>query len=340
MRRPYIVIVSLIVLLSLGWTGYWFWIRSRLVVEIERWTEARRAEGYEITDAGRSIGGFPARLEILVEQPRVSQAPFWTWSTDRLRVFIQPWNLTRIIMDLGFSQTVEWSDTGGPRRLVVTGDRALSSAQFARDGNLLAAALDLTRPILTEAGMGEMRAERAQVHLRANHGESTDRPAGSYGVAVKLENARLPATAATPLGSDIALLSIVSTLPPPLPPIDRRRLADWRDAGGVVDVDRLDLSWGPLEGSANGTLALDREMRPLFSFGTELRGFNQTVDAYANAGLLRPNQASGLKMVLTALAKPDAKGRQTAQLPITGQDGRLYIGPLGVANLPPLFPRD
>lgn len=340
MRRPYIVIATLVVLLSLGWTGYWFWIRDRLGGEIETWVAARRAEGIEIVDAGRHIGGFPLRLEVTVEQPRVSQASLWSWSAPRLRIFIQPWNLTHVIFDLGSSQSVEWTEAGVARKAVLAEDRALASAQFSRDGRLQMAAVDLTKPVVTDSALGDMGAERAQVHLRANHGETPNRPEGSFGLAIQIDKARLPPSTVTPLGPDIAMLKAVATIPPPLPPIDRRKLDAWREAGGVINVDQLDLTWGPLDGNANGTLTLDRQMRPLFSFGTEIRGFNPTVDAYAKAGLLKPNQASGLKMALTTLAKPDAKGRPTAQIPIAAQDGRLFIGPFGVANLLPLFPAD
>lgn len=340
MRRPYIVIIAAVVLLSLGWTGYWFWIRDRIAAEMELWIAARRAEGIEISDTGRRIGGFPMRLEVVVDQPKVSQPALWSWSAPRLQVFIQPWNLTHVIFDLGPAQVFEWTEAGLPRKAALNGERALASAHFSRDGRLQTAAADLTKPVLTDSSFGESRAERAQIHLRANHGETPERAEGSFGFAVQADKMRVPPALMTPLGSEIAALKIVTTLPPPLPPIDRRQLAAWRDAGGVVNVDQLEITWGPLDASANGTLTLDRDMRPLFSFGTSIRGFNPTVDAYTQAGLLKPNQASGLKMALTALAKPDAKGRPTAQIPIAGQDGRLYVGPFGVANLPVLFPAD
>jgi len=338
MRRPYIVITAVVALLALGWTGYWFWIRDRLIAGIEQWQEARRAEGIDVVDAGRSIGGFPMRLEIVVEQPRIARAGMWAWSATRLRVFVQPWNLSHVIVDIGREQTIEWTEAGAARSARLVAERALASTHLSREGQLRSAALDLAAPRLTDNVFGEISAKRAQLHLRANHGETTDRPANSYGLAFQFEDARLPPAADTPLGLDIAALKLVLTLPPPLPPIDRADLDAWRDAGGIINVDRLEVTWGPLDGTANGSIGLDRAMRPLFSFGTEVRGFNATIDAYANAGRLKPNQATGLKLALTALAKPDAKGRPTAQIPIAGQDGRLYVGPLGVANLPPLFP--
>ncbi len=340
MRRPYIVITAVVVLLALGWTGYWFWIRDRLVAGIEQWQEARRAEGIEVSDAGRSIGGFPMRLEIVVEQPRIVRTDLWAWSAGRLRVFVQPWNLSHVIVDVGREQTIEWAEGGTTRIAQLVAERALASAHLSREGKLRTAALDLAAPRLTDSLLGESSAKRAQLHLRANHGEAPDRPEDSYGLALQFDAAKLPPAIESPLGPDMAALKVVLTLPTPLPPISRGELGAWRDAGGIINVDRLEVTWGPLDGSANGSVGLDRALRPLFSFGTEIRGFNPTIDAYAGAGRLKPNQATGLKLALTALAKPDAKGRPTAQIPITGQDGRLYIGPLGVANLSPLFPNE
>jgi hypothetical protein len=342
LRLPYLLILAVVVAGIAGWTGYWFWLKGRVEQGVTDWIDARRAEGYEIADAGRRVGGFPARIEVTVTQPTIARPGAWRWqAAGDVVIHLQPWKLTHAIFDLGPSHQVEWVDGSEMRRAGLTAARALASAIFSRGGRLEQGALDVTKPVLVDSQTGTSSAERAQLHSRANHGESAERPDGSLGLSLRIDNASLPPAANTPLGPALALLQVAATLPPPLPPLARRAdaLEAWRAAGGVINLDRLEVHWGPLDAAGNGTVSLDRELRPLFALATELRGFGPTLDAYAEAGLLKKKEARNAKFALTALAKPDSLGRPAVKLPVTGQDGRLYLGPVGVADLVPVVPR-
>ncbi|WP_162914966.1 DUF2125 domain-containing protein [Desertibaculum subflavum] len=342
LRIPYLVIIAVIVAGIAGWTGYWFWLQGRVEQEVAAWVEARQAEGYEIADAGRRIGGFPARMQVTVAQPTIAKPGHWRWqAAGQVVVYLQPWNLTHVIVNLGPSHQLEWVEGDTVRRAGVTAERALASGIFSGTGRLEQGALDIARPVVVDSATGTSSADRAQLHSRANHGETEQRPDDSLSLALQIDNAALPPAANTPLGNALALLRINATLPPPLPPPSRRAeaLEAWRAAGGVVNLDRFELRWGPLDADGSGTVAIDRELRPLFALATELRGFGPTLDAYAEAGLLKPKLARNAKFALTALAKPDSNGRPTVKLPISAQDGRLYLGPVGVADLAPIVPR-
>ena len=341
LRTPYIVIVALVLAGIAGWTGYWFWLKGRVEQGVAAWIEERRAEGYEIADAGRQIGGFPARMEITVAQPTVARPGAWRWqAAGQVVIHVQPWKLNHVIVNLGPSHQLDWVEGDGVRRAGVTAERALASGVFDH-GRLDQGALDITKAVVVDSLTGTTTADRVQVHSRANHGESEQRPKDSLGLALQVDNAALPPAAVTPLGHALALLRINATLPPPLPPPSRRAdaLDAWREAGGVVNLDRFEVRWGPLDANGNGTVTVDRELRPLFALATDVRGFGPTLDAYADANLMRKRDARNAKMALGALAKPDGQGRPTVQLPVSAQDGRLFLGPIGVADLTPIVPR-
>lgn len=341
-RTPYLVIGALVIAGMAGWTAYWFWLKGRVEQGIFDWVEARRAEGYEIADGGRRVGGFPARLEVTVAQPTVARPGAWRWqAAGDVVIHMQPWKLNHVILDLGKSHQLEWVEGETMRRAGVTAERALASGVFGAGGRLQQGALDITKPAVVDSATGASTAARAQLHSRANHGESEQRPNGSISLALQIDEAALPPAALTPLGSQLALLRVNATLPPPLPPLSRcaETVEVWRAAGGVVNLDRFELRWGPLDATGDGTVTVDRELRPLFALATEVRGFGPALDAYAEAGLLRRKEARNAKFALAALAKPDAQGRATVRLPVSAQDGRLYLGPIGVAELGPIASR-
>ena len=112
-------------------------------------------------------------------------------------------------------------------------------------------------------------------------------------------------------------------------------LAIWRDAGGVLQIQRFAADWGPLAVTAEGTLALDGQMQPLFAGTATVRGYSEAIDALVQARMMAPNQATGAKIALAAMAKPaDDGGPPAAKLPITIQDGFLFVGPLKLAQMP------
>src|SRR6185295_8822537 len=83
-------------------------------------------------------------------------------------------------------------------------------------------------------------------------------------------------------------------------------VAAWRDAGGIIEVNRLALRWGPLDGDGDGTLALDAANRPLAAFTMRIRGYTETVDALTAAGAMKPRDAGTLKIALNLFARQDS----------------------------------
>ena len=56
---------------------------------------------------------------------------------------------------------------------------------------------------------------------------------------------------------------------------------------------------------------------------------------WSQARMMAPNQATGAKIALAAMSKPgDDGGPPAAKLPITIQDGFLFVGPLKLAQMP------
>ena len=123
-------------------------------------------------------------------------------------------------------------------------------------------------------------------------------------------------------------------IPPFLPPA--RALAQWRDAGGVVEVRALSLAWGSLSLKGDGTLTVDQRMRPMGAFTMRVTGYDALIEALVAADAIRARNASLTLTILNLLAKRDDKGARVLTVPVTAQNGKLLLGPAKVLDLAPI----
>ena len=99
--------------------------------------------------------------------------------------------------------------------------------------------------------------------------------------------------------------------------------------------------WGALDLRANGTMALDADMRPLGALTADIRGYEEALEAMAEAGMLRRNILPASRVALNLLAKTDeSDGRKVLTVPLTAQDGALFLGPIKLSDLPAVITPD
>jgi hypothetical protein len=123
---------------------------------------------------------------------------------------------------------------------------------------------------------------------------------------------------------------------PPAAPL-AEAVAAWRDEGGTIQLDRLDLRSGAVAVRADATIALDGEMRLLGAGTASISGFDRAIDELVASGHMAARDAPLAKIGFGALARPDAKtGVATVSLPVTAENGFLYLGPIKIAALKPL----
>jgi len=112
-------------------------------------------------------------------------------------------------------------------------------------------------------------------------------------------------------------------------------LTQWRDAGGTLEANRIQVGYGPLFLQGNGTLALDGDLQLVGAFSARIQGFFQTVDGLRRGGVIRRPDASMAKVVLGMLSKqPKNGGPATISLPLTLQERALFAGPVRLIKMP------
>jgi len=319
---------------------YWAWAAHALGDSIAAWTAEQRARGYQISYLGPEIGGFPARLDVRFQAPKVTAPQGWRWSGGAIRGEAAFWRPLTLDLDLPRHQELDVEFETAWRHLTLDAAAGRGRIHLGRDGRAEAATIEFDQPALRDAAGTELGADYlryAMVHRPPTAEGPHDWTLFMNGEVSAL---RLPPAAAQgPLGPEVKRLEFEATLVGRIaggPP--KQALAAWRDAGGLLQVARLDAVWGPLALSADGTATLDAEFRPQGAFTARVRGLPETLDRMTAQGLLKPGAAMALRLGAMALAKEqDADGKPVVRLPITLQDGLVYLGPIAIGKLDPVL---
>ncbi len=337
----YLILIGLVVAAMVGYNFYWNSLADTLVAGIERWIDQRRAEGYLIDHAGYDVRGFPFRLTLVVEAPRIARpaAPNgFDWRGDWITIYLQPWDPTHVIANLEGPQRLAWTVGRVETAMTVLAEVAQISLILDRGGKVKRYSADLQRAVITLDGQSPAPVARIRMAGRHNRGEDDARPDGSIDFSFHVEQFELPADRTSPLGRMLENIQVLSFLPPPAPAeASRAALVRWRDSGGKVDLRRFEAKWGPLEVTGDGTVALDRAMRPVGSLKAEIRGHEETLDALAAARQMSQRDAKTAKFAHKLLSRKGDDGRRFVKAPISVQDGWVYVGPVPILALPPMF---
>jgi hypothetical protein len=345
----YLVLVIVILLAIAGYTAFWFHIRSEAEANVTAWVQERRDSGDTIQYAALDFGGYPFRIEATATKPvfgRTSGSRAWTVEGESLRVAAAPWNLGHIVAYHEGPFAIHYRSTandGRERMIDLTGMSEAAGASAVWKGgawdhaDLELAGVDLT----ARTAEAPLSAGHLEFHVRKMHPETPeeaggiDQPARTE-YALEASDVSFPGAVDQPLGKDLqtfeAILEVHGDKPlgRTIPEIEA-----WRDAGGTVDVKTFTVDWGPLKMKLDGSLALDEANRPVGALTANFSNYDKLIDALA--GPTKNSGDAGLRKFLGGLVRASGQPTGDLSLPFSIQDGTLYLGPVAVANVPPLI---
>jgi len=318
----YYLIGAAVAALIAAYVGYWFYAAGLFRDGAERWVAERRAAGWVVEHGPIAMGGFPFRLEMTVPAPHLAGNGMDWRSPGAVKVVVQPWAPRHAIAEADGRQTVTMLGHSFEIEARVLHGSLIADPQGWRE-----IAIEAKEPAMAFDGQA-VPAVRAQLNLRK--AETDGKPTTE--IALIAEQFDLPATVPAPLGRRVdrlGLMGVVDDRWPggPLP----EAIAAWRDAGGDVEVRRMEMIWGPLRLNGDATLALDAQGRPLGAGTVAVQGVKAAVTAMGKSGYLTPGQTTAAG--LFALTLPDG-----TKIAFSGQDGRLFVFERPVANLPVILP--
>lgn len=343
--RTVSVAVTVLLLVLLAYTAWWVSAARQLRHGVEDWAAQQRAAGTSVEYGGLTVAGWPLELAASADRIHLQRPDGLRLDLAALRVAADPWNplALRIRVPQGLRAVLPgpagpaWDATGTPTGPTLTAGSGEGTLELGRDGRVQAGSLALSTAALAVRSPtpGTLAADAITLGWRQPAAPPPGSTDPSLSVRLGLTGLVLPNPMPAPLASRIDRLGLEATLRGPLPPdLAAMSLRDWSKAGGVVDLTSLSLSWSGLTLQGDATLALDRDLQPLLAGSARLGGTDVLVDALAGAGLLRPNQAVGVKAALGLLAQPQPDGSRAVQVPVTIQARQLAIGPAKLGEIP------
>ena len=336
----------IVALVAAGHGIFWWSAAGELRDGVSAWVEVRRAAGWTISHAAPVIGGYPLRVSAEIDNPDIADPENgggWRWQGERLRLTVELMNPREILFSAAGRHRVRMNLAGSQEIIDVVTGAARGKARPGRDGRTEFVALDLAEVKASRKDApGVLRLGRLKLTLfmpKRSGGDASaaaDRePAGPV-IKASAADILLPKEARYPLGRKIHKAEIEAKLIGDLAigPLPTQTLSAWRDAGGTLEIRRLDFIWGAFGLSGEGTVALDGALQPIVAMTARVKGYRETVDALVETGYIRGRDAFTTKLVLGVVARATPGGKSQLTVPVTLQNGNLRAGPARLLKVP------
>jgi hypothetical protein len=327
---PCILIISL----TVGYPIFWFYAALTGEDLINTWIEKRRLQGLEVSHEKISSSGFPFLVRVTLKSPEVrSSTNRLIFTSQSASLEYKPWDFKTLRIEAigvekmgDFSQNVALKTASIESVLTFgSGERLIATSIVANGIRIV----DTYRGVLLKTKKLYTDIEFPD-RLPITYKES------AFRLKAFLKDIVLPKLEVPLFGTTIQSIRVKADFLGPVM-IDEfpKNLRAWRKAGGTLELSWLRLVWNTLDMRANGTLALDQEMRPIGALTADIRGFDEALSALANAGLIRQKMLPASRVTLNLLAKTDENdGRRVLTVPMTAQNGAFFVGPIKLTKLP------
>jgi hypothetical protein len=329
-----------------GLSVFWLWASWRVGHEVDAWLAAEAARGRVWTCPDRSVGGYPFRIEVICENPTFAgraEGRDVTGGLKRVHAVAQVYSPNHVIVEAagplamqdssGGRINLDWTLAQASLRLVV--DRPpVERISVVLTGPRLAAAVPGFEPFEGKAAM-------ADFHFRPSPGREAE---AAWDIASRITELEAPRLDAVLGGQDKANVDLVATVTQAETLRGGGGVQDleaWRQAGGQVQFDTLSLERGRQALAAAGALHVDDGRRPAGRFDVTITGLDQVLASFG----LGPRAAAlgGLLGALLGGGKApaqengDGAAARGVTLQLRLENGKAMLGPVRVANLPPLW---
>lgn len=364
-RWPLLLLVVLIVLGGL-WSGIWYYGEGMVERTIAGWKTREAQAGRIYTCATQSIGGFPFGIRIRCAEAgaelKSNRPPVALRARDML-VSAQIWRPTVLTTEFVGPLTV--AEPGQPVMMTANWSRAQTEVHgLPASPESVAVRIDRPRVTATAGGDNLFTAERFELDGRLLSGTAQNNPV--IEIALKLAAASAPSwhqAAAAPVDADI--VAVLRGLKDFAPEPWRQRFRDLQAAGGRIEISRARLQQRDTVAVADGTLSLSPSGRLNGSLQLTVANLDQFLPTLGLDRMLSPEQASpqlnrtfnaldrlmpGLGDMARHNAAPmitagiglmgqptELEGRRAVALPLRFDDGMVWLGPLQIGAVPPLF---
>lgn len=342
-RRWWVWLAALPVVAVVADYAVWQVSVYRLESGFRAWIADRDSHGWKVTVSDRKTGGWPFAATLTVTdlamaggEPAVPGGAYWDVKQLVLKVdLLEPWTLD--ISPIGV-QRVRFGN-GPDLPFVAENVHITLPLQSDEKSTHLTMVVDRLRAELPTDNepSATVTVDRIEGHADLTPTAAAGEPAVAFSVTAGPVG--LPRQGRWPLGPTLSSLSVDGALegPLPAPAAPATWAAAWRDGGGSLEIQKLNLVWGPLTVAGSATLALDDQLQPMGAGNSRIVGYDATLDALAGNGVLTRSAAKAAKAVLSLLADTPPGGEQPeVEVPLTLQLRTLSMRQVPLVRLPEL----
>lgn len=322
---------AVFIVLAIGWIAYWNFVAAAAEQRIRAFVAERQAEGAS-AHVGRVVRhGFPVMLRFELHELVYGPAGGgWEASTARGDLHLNVLNPQHATFEA--KAPIAFARAGGDVTNIAA-DALIATLRMS-GGRLATAGIEADNLALDDpAKDGVLRARKIVLNVRPD-----PRAAGEYQVAFDAQALQLPRPVRSfeTFGQDVsaARAAIVVeqaealTRPTPGDP-----LAAWREAGGRLRFEALELHWGPLQTTGAGWGGLDDQRRLHGALELPIERPGPVFGAIANG----PNVDQDARRALGLLAAAFALSGDDLELDVEAGNGALRLEGVTVRTLPPVY---
>jgi hypothetical protein len=288
-RRPLwgvFIAPALVLIAAIAWSAFWFYAASQVGVQADAW-RAQEAKAGRVYDCGkRSVAGYPFRLEIRCEDPRVtlvsqtaSQQPPFTARLGEILVVAQIYDPKRVIAE--FKAPATLAERGAQPSFLVNWSKGQSSV-FGLPAVPERASLAFDEPTIDRINGSSQtllaRANHVELHGRLAEGSRPDDPVIETVLQVNggsFQDVHPVLTAPFDANVHAKISGLKDLTPKPWP----QRFREIQAAGGHVEIVQSRIQQADLVAVSAGTLSLNANGRLEGELQVTVAGIERVIPA-------------------------------------------------------------
>lgn len=310
--------LGVLLALAAAWSLWWYVVFTTARTQYSRAEERLAAEGVSLACAEQSWGGYPFRVEMTCAGPRAAferNGNAMAISAMRLAALIQAYDPTHGLILLAGPTTI--APGAGREPITVAHGLARASLRLV-DGDRFQASMEF--PDISAQGIGA--AKSIMLHLRADRTGPADIAGQAVGLVLDLPDAGALRLERAEFDASVPIAVLAARDP----------LRHAIQSGSILDIRRIDLKQDGLTASASGAVSLDGTGRLDGTLSTSVSDLDLLIDRVGAQLALKPADVLAARSLFGLLKAAGSR------IDIVARQGKLYWGPVKIAELPSLVP--
>ena len=331
-------LITLVLVLSLGWSAWWLIGTTAQKTGIETWMEQRREAGWVAEVEEFKVTGFPNRFDSIFTGLTLSNPQAgWTWEAPNFQLLALSYKPNHIIAVWPGSHSYSTrNDT-----ITITSSLFRGSLIFKPDTALSLDRMQLETTALNLAGETDWRASAKEASVAFFAHNAPDLPPNSYDLYVKALEFSPPATWRDTVDEG-------GVLPETIPevildatltydnPWDRFAIEQTNPRMTAIQIRDLRFLWGELNLNGKGSIDIGDDGYMEGDFTLQAQKWRELLDVIIAAQLLTPDFATsldrGISVVAALAGNPD-----DIEIKLRFNGGLTYIGAIPIGPAPRVY---